>query len=60
MTNFEKMKYLHRNAGKSSGAEAAEKKDTKKVAGTKTAGKKKAAQHSETEAGEKEGMPDEK
>lgn len=60
MTNFEKMKYLHRNAGKASGAGAAEKKDIKKVSGTKTAEKKKASRHSGTEAEETEVGTDEK
>lgn len=45
MTNFEKMKYLHRNAGKISGAGRAGKKTAK------AAGKKKAVVLPET-AGE--------
>lgn len=51
MTGFEKMKYLHRNAGKASGAERAEKKTVKEASGRKAAGKKKPGNPPET-AGE--------
>ena len=43
MTNFEKMRYLHRSAGKASGSEKAEQKMGSRTAGASAIKKKSAA-----------------
>jgi len=46
MTNFEKMRYLHRSAGKVSAAGEVKKKTGRKAAGISSAGNRTAAQSS--------------
>ena len=55
MTNFEKMRYLHRNAGKVSAAGEVKKKTGRKAVGISSAGNRNAAQPSEGKGAGDEG-----